>query len=94
MIEAIRRAAPILATGVVAIAAGLTGFWVGERTAHAKTANVAVPVQLGRFQALGDGRAIDTKSGKICVLSDETHPLPKGLVLDGSCPQLASEEKP
>jgi len=89
MIEAIRRAAPILATGVVVIAAGLAGFWVGESKAQAKTISNPVQVEIGRFQRISSEEAFDTKTAQNCLT--QVHP-PKGVKLIGepSCDELAS----
>ncbi len=91
MIEVARRVAPILATGLVVIASGLTGFWMGDKKDHEKSTQPVVTVQVGRFLPIGDGKALDTKTGKTCLL--EVH-LSPGASLVGpfpACSELVSQ---
>ena len=74
MIEVLRRSAPILATGVVAIAAGLTGFWLGEHISPVQAAGN----HIGLIEPLSDGKAVDTENGKECDLAPTIIPATSG----------------
>ena len=88
MIEAIRRAAPILATGVVAIGFLAVGFKLGEAKSFSQNSK-----NITRFIHVGGNTYFDTKLGKDCkVYSDIADPkTPAGLIIDGSCEQEANQ---
>jgi hypothetical protein len=87
VIDTVRRAAPILSTGLVGIAFLFVGVLIGAKTG--KTVTIQ-PVTSYRFQPLADGKALDTKTGRECV----PIALPNGASLeDGTppCPALDSK---
>jgi hypothetical protein len=88
MIEAVRRAAPIVATGAVGIGFLLVGVLIGGR--HPV---VTIPVEPPCFVATNKpGYAFDTKLGLECDMDGvDVHP-PPGLELDiPRCATLAKQ---
>lgn len=83
MIEAVRRVAPIVATGLVGM--GFLGIGVVIGAKRGKTVEIQ-PVTSYRFQPLKDGEALDTKTGKICT----TVSLPVGATLEDGTPSCLS----
>lgn len=86
MREAIRRAAPIVSTGLVGIVFLGAGVLIGAKRAAVEV--ISAP-DLVRFQKLTDTTALDSKTGLTCALD-----VPSGVILDNgmkSCPDLAKQ---
>ncbi len=93
MVEAIRRVAPIVATGVVVIVSLGIGYRTGEASAQGKATQIVVPAQAERFEKISDTTALDRKTGQVCDTYREVSDgrfLPKGATLDTGHP-LCSE---
>jgi len=88
MIEAVRRATPILATGIVAVGCIVVGMEI-EAKMHPIPVVSAEEIAIGRFQKLTDTTALDSKTGQTCLLDQPS--LPPGFTLEKSAYQHCSE---
>lgn len=70
-----------------------SGYFMGI---HAAMIQVSTNTTGERFQKVSDTEALDAKTGKLCMVYDQTHEeshgLPRGVIIDGSCQQLAIEK--